>query len=97
MSILVAGNLGDTHLLKCHHSLNVKLQLLPSTEKHLGIGRLMLFRPSLFLTKVAMASIVTIEEAGTVGIYDREEAKSLVMIYMPKMYNNRPKQVFYDS
>jgi len=41
---------------------------MPLMEKHLGIGRLMLFRPSLFLTTVAMAPIVTREEAGTVGM-----------------------------
>ena len=34
--------------------------------------------------------MVTGEAAGLVE-EDREEAKSLVMIYMPKMYNNQPK------
>jgi hypothetical protein len=49
----------------------------------------MLFRPSLFLTTKAMAPIVTREETGTVGMQDREEAKPLVITYMPKMYNNQ--------
>jgi len=38
------------------------------TLRHRTIGQLMLFMPSLFLTTVAMAHIVTREEAGTVGM-----------------------------
>ena len=46
----------------------------------------MLSRPSLFQAMLVMVPIVTRQEAGSIRMQDREEAKPLVMLYIPEMY-----------